>query len=100
MVHWWSETMLWEVLRDRQLHSVKFRRQFVIGSFIVDFYAPRQRLIIETQHERDTERQRLLESAGYRMLRISAEDVEADISAVLSTISTYVISPSLSPYET
>jgi very-short-patch-repair endonuclease len=99
-----SEAMLWDVLRDRQLHGIKFRRQFVIGSFIVDFCAPRQRLIIEidggvheTQRERDTERQHRLESAGYQIIRVSAEDVEANVSAILSTISTFVISPSPSP---
>jgi very-short-patch-repair endonuclease len=88
---------LWDVLRDRQLHDVKFRRQFVIGSFIVDFCAPRQRLIIEidgsvheTQQERDIERQRLLERAGYRIIRVSAEDVEANLPAILSDISKHL----------
>jgi len=59
-----SEAMLWDVLRDRQLHGVTFRRPFVIGSFVTDFCAPRQRLIIEVdggihdmQHEHDNERQ-------------------------------------------
>jgi len=77
-----SETILWDVFRDRQLHGVKFRRQFVIGSFVADFCAPRQRLIVEvdggihdTQRKHDQERQRLLEAARYRVIRVSAEDV-------------------------
>jgi very-short-patch-repair endonuclease len=92
-----SEAMLWDVLRDRQLDDVKFRRQFVIGSFIVGFCAPRQRLIIEidggvheTQRERDRERQRLLECAGYRILRVSVEDIEANLPAILSGISKHL----------
>jgi very-short-patch-repair endonuclease len=92
-----SEAMLWDVLRDRQLDDVKFRRQFVIGSIIVDVSAPRQRLIIEidggvheTQRERDRERQRLLECAGYRILRVSAEDIEANLPAILSGISKHL----------
>jgi very-short-patch-repair endonuclease len=89
--------MLWDVLRDRQLDDVKFRRQFVIDSFIVDFCAPRQHLIIEidggvheTQRERDRERQRLLECAGYRILRVSVEDIEANLPAILSGISKHL----------
>jgi len=99
-----SEAMLWDVLRDRQLHGVKFRRQFVIGSFVTDFCVPRQRLIIEvdgdihdTRREHDNERQRLLETAGYRVIRFSAEDVETNLLTVLSTISKHLLSPSPSP---
>ena len=93
--------MLWDVLRDRQLHGVKFRWQFVIGAFVADFCAPRQRLIIEVdggihdmQREHDSERQRRLETAGYRVIRFSAEDVETNMSAVLSAISKHLLSPS------
>ncbi len=101
-----SEVALWDVLRDRKLLGVKFRRQWVIGPFIADFCAPRHRLIIEidgsihdTQRERDEQRQHFLESAGYRVIRVSAEDVENNPSAVLSTISKYLNSPSPSPYK-
>lgn len=96
-----SEAILWDVLRDRQLYGVKFRRQFVIGALVADFCAPRQRLIIEvdggihdTQREHDQERQRLLEAARYRVIRFSAEDVETNLPAVLSTIAKHLVSPS------
>jgi very-short-patch-repair endonuclease len=99
-----SEAMLWGAVRDRQLGGVKFRRQFVIGAFIVDFCAPRERRIIEvdgnihdTQQEQDTERQRLLEVVGYRMIRVSAEDVETHLPTILSNIANYLPSPSPSP---
>jgi len=98
--------MLWDVLRDRQLHGVKARRQFVIGSFVTDFCAPRQRLVIEvdggihdTQREHDQERQRLLEAARYRVIRVSAEDVETNVPAVLSIISKHLLAPSPSLNE-
>ncbi len=88
------------------LHGIKFQRQFVIGSFVTDFCAPRQRLIVkvdggihETPRERDQERQRLLEAARYRVIRFSAEDVETTLPAVLSAISNYLISPSPSPSD-
>jgi very-short-patch-repair endonuclease len=88
-----SEALLWKSLRDRQLSSVKFRRQCVIGPFVVDFCAPLYHLIVEVdgavhvgQCEHDTERQHRLESAGYRVFRVSAEAVEPDLPGVLRTI--------------
>ena len=42
-----AERILWERLRDRRLSSLKFRRQHPIGAFIVDFYCPAARLVIE-----------------------------------------------------
>ncbi|MHB8648225.1 MAG: endonuclease domain-containing protein [Thermomicrobiales bacterium] len=99
-----SEAMLWEVLRDRQLNGVKFRRQWVIGPFVVDFCAPRERFIIEidggihdTLYEYDEERQRWLETARYHIVRVSALDVETDLFAVLSILSKHLRSPSPSP---
>jgi very-short-patch-repair endonuclease len=88
-----SEALLWEALRDRQLFSVKFRRQSVIGPFVVDFCAPLYHLIVEVdgavhagQREHDTERQYHLESAGYRVIRVSADAVESDLPSVLRAI--------------
>jgi very-short-patch-repair endonuclease len=88
-----SELLLWEALRDRQLSGVKFRRQSVIGPFVVDFCAPLYHLIVEVdgavhagQREHDTERQHCLESAGYRVVRVSADAVESDLSSVLRAI--------------
>jgi very-short-patch-repair endonuclease len=73
-----SEALLWAALRRNQL-GVSFRRQQPIGPFIVDFYCPAQRLIIEVdgkvhegREERDSERQALLEAVGYRVVRFSA----------------------------
>ncbi len=90
-----SEKRLWEALRDRRLGGEKFRRQQQIGPFIVDFFCPAQRLIVEvdgavhdTQREHDAERQRLLEASGYRIVRVSARDVETDMPSVLSLIAT------------
>jgi very-short-patch-repair endonuclease len=35
-----AEKKLWTLLRNRQLDGIKFRRQFSIGSYILDFYCP------------------------------------------------------------
>jgi len=98
-----SEALLWDALRDRQLLGAKFRRQSVIGPFVVDFCALRHLLIIEVdgsvhdgQREHDAERQQKLEAEGYRMLCISAESVETDLPRVLATIATH-LRPSFSP---
>jgi len=41
-----SEAALWRRLRGRRL-GVQFRRQVVLGSFVVDFLAPSARLVVE-----------------------------------------------------
>ena len=49
-----SERVLWARLRRKQVHSVHFYRQKPIGNHIVDFYAPKAKLVVEadgSQHE-------------------------------------------------
>jgi very-short-patch-repair endonuclease len=84
---------MWELLRNRRLHGLKFRRQHPIGEFIVDFYCAEQKLIIELdgavhkqQRERDEERTAVLERQGYRVLRIKNAEVERDLEEVLRRI--------------
>jgi very-short-patch-repair endonuclease len=89
-----SERQLWKELRRGQLRGHVFRRQHPIGPFIVDFCSPVQSLIVEidgpihaAQRDADAERQRQLEARGYRILRITAHDVETCMPAVLEAIS-------------
>ena len=42
-----AEKKLWSILRNRQFNGVKFRRQFSIGNYILDFYTPEYRVGIE-----------------------------------------------------
>ncbi len=88
-----SEAILWDALRARQLKGVKFRRQHPIGPFIVDFYAPSERLIVEVdgpihanQQNADQDRQQILESLGLRVIRLSAQEVELDLPGALAQI--------------
>src|SRR6266850_61571 len=76
-----TEFRLWSRLRGRQMDGWKFRRQAPIGEFIVDFYCPAAKLVVElngdshnneAQFDRDNRRQAWLESQGYRVLRFSA----------------------------
>ena len=74
-----SEALLWCYLKGSKL-GVGFRRQVVIGEYIVDFCAPSVKLVIEVDggyHARrvrlDARRQRRIERAGYRFVRLSHE---------------------------
>src|SRR5579859_3522710 len=78
-----SEAILWEAIRGRQLDGRKFRRQRPIGLFVVDFYCPAEKLLVEVdgpihalQQKADLERQEILESLGLCFVRISADTVE------------------------
>jgi very-short-patch-repair endonuclease len=89
-----SEAKLWNALSGGRL-GVGFRRQLVIGNCIVDFAAPRARLVVEVdggyyaRRERaDARRDRQLALAGYRVLRVSAEEVMRDLPAVIARIRT------------
>ena len=46
-----AEIILWEHLKQKQLNGRKFRRQHSIGNYIVDFYSPEERLVIELDGE-------------------------------------------------
>ena len=88
-----SEALLWQALRNRKLGGVKFRRQRPIGPFVVDFFCPEERLVVEIdgpihkgQSGADQERQQALEASGLRVIRVRAADVESDIDAVLDGI--------------
>lgn len=100
-----AENYLWDSLRRRKIDSVKFRRQHVIGRFIVDFYAPDAKLIIEVDgaihqytQEEDTIRQVFLEAQGYRVLRFTNEQVMTQRGAVLDAIRAVLV-PSPTHWE-
>jgi type I restriction enzyme M protein len=90
-----AESVMWELLRDRQFMNLKFRRQHQIGDYIVDFYCAEERLIIELDgavHESerrkkiDHKRDAYLKSIGNKVLRISNEILLSDPEAVLRSI--------------
>jgi very-short-patch-repair endonuclease len=88
-----SEATLWSALKARQL-GVSFRRQVpVAGLFIADFLAPSIKLIVEVDgaiHARkqdpDARRDRKLQRAGFRIVRISAQLVLRDLQAAVAFI--------------
>ena len=88
-----AERYLWQFIRNRQLHGIRFNRQVPIGPFICDFVARTQKLIIELdggQHAvrtvEDERRTAFLASRGYRVLRFWNNDVLENGDGVLRVI--------------
>ncbi|MEQ8904781.1 DUF559 domain-containing protein [Ekhidna sp.] len=91
-----TEATLWKALQRKQLKGRKFRRQHSIGNFIVDFYCPSEKLIIELDgahhftsagYENDLERDKTLTEMGFKILRFENQDVFDSLERVLDTIS-------------
>jgi very-short-patch-repair endonuclease len=90
-----AERRLWSRLRDRRLGGLKFRRQFPVDRYVMDFYCNEARLGIELdggQHftdqglARDRERSRVLGAAGIRVVRFTDSEVLNQIDDVLAAI--------------
>jgi very-short-patch-repair endonuclease len=82
-------------LRRKQLLGVQFYRQKPIGAYIVDFFAPSARLVVEvdgSQHlladhvKRDRSRDAYLASVGLRVLRFNSREVLRKTDAVVEAI--------------
>ena len=90
-----AEELLWELLRNRQLSGMKFRRQHQIGDYIVDFFCPESSLVVELDGEvhdqpevaaKDRARETWLKAQGMRVLRFSNDEVCQSPEDVLSAI--------------
>lgn len=86
-----AERELWHYLRNRAFMGYKFRRQYPVGPYIVDFACLARRLVVELdggQHEAaiDARRTRYLQGCGYRVLRFWNNDVFNQQDAVLAAI--------------
>jgi very-short-patch-repair endonuclease len=89
------ERMLWRALRELPTEGSHFRRQAPIGPYIVDFFCPAKRLIVELdgghhnedeEAQRDRVRQRWLEQQGYRVIRFWNSDIGGNLNGVLEAI--------------
>jgi very-short-patch-repair endonuclease len=88
-----AEKRLWQQLRRKRIGSRRFRRQYRLGRYIVDFVCLSVRLIVEidgSSHEvtagRDEIRTRWLIAQGFRVIRFSNEDVLFNLDSVVRTI--------------
>ena len=87
-----AESVLWSKLRKRQLLGYEFRRQYSVGTFVVDFYCTELRLAIEVDgdshyqngaHSRDREREAFIKSLGIDFLRFRNIEVFEQLNEVL-----------------
>lgn len=91
-----AEAFLWKYLSKSQLKGRKFRRQHSIEHYIVDFYCPSEKLIVELDGQihdnpraikKDRIRDGRLNSLGFKVLRFENKLVFDDLDGVLKTIS-------------
>ena len=87
------ENRLWQVLRNRNLCGLKFRRQVPFGYYIVDFCCPEVKLVIEVdggghldQQDYDLQRTIWITEQGFQVLRFTNEEIDHNINAVIETI--------------
>ena len=97
-----AEQMLWRLLRSRQISAQKFRRQYPIGPFVVDFCCFEKKLVIELdggQHDENTDaverRSACLREQGYRIMRFWNNEFMENSEAVLDEIARVLEMPSL-----
>lgn len=90
-----AEAVLWTMLKNSQLEGLKFRRQHSFGSYILDFYCPSKKLVVELdgsihhdpdQLEYDERRTDFLNSNGLTVIRIENKNVFNNPGMVLDYI--------------
>jgi very-short-patch-repair endonuclease len=90
-----AERLLWSKVRRKQLKGYQFYRQKNIGNYIVDFYCPSGKLVIEIdggQHysevgkRTDETRDKYLSRLGFTVLRFSDREIFENIQGALKRI--------------
>ena len=88
-----SEVLLWNLLKNKRANNLDFDRQKIIGNYIVDFYCPKLKLVIEidgsshdNKYKYDKKRHNYLESLGLKVIHFDDRDVKFNIDKVILTI--------------
>ena len=96
-----TEKLFWPYLRNRKLGGFKFKRQYLIGPYVVDYVCVEKKVVVEldgTPHDSrisyDAARDRYLEDRGYRVLRFENGEVVEYLSTVLDAILAALTAPS------
>ena len=89
-----AEKKLWQQLRAHQLEDTHFRRQHAIGQYIVDFCAPKRKVVIELDGDPHQDQKTYdemwtkdLQARGYVVLRFWNHEVFENMSGVIKKIS-------------
>ena len=90
-----AERILWKHLKAKRFSHLKFRRQYSVDKFVIDFYCPKYKLAIELDgsvHDMDeikvydSEREDIIKTYGISFLRFRNEEVYIDLENVLNLI--------------
>jgi very-short-patch-repair endonuclease len=91
-----AEKILWKHLKGKQLSGFKFRRQYSIDKFVIDFYCTKLKLAIELDgsvHEPDhmkiydIKREEIIKTFGITFLRFKNFEIFQNLEHVLNDIS-------------
>ena len=92
-----SEAILWRYLKNKNAMGYRFRRQKVIGKYIVDFYCPQLSLVIEVdgnshdnKYVHDMIRDKYLRDLGLHILHLDNSDIIFGVDKALYAIDTYM----------
>jgi very-short-patch-repair endonuclease len=90
-----AEVILWSKLSRRQIHGYKFRRQYSVDQYVIDFYCPELKLAVEVDGDShfkngaeayDAVRQEYIESFGIRFFRCTNNDVCTNLDGVCQSL--------------
>ncbi|MCK4225060.1 MAG: endonuclease domain-containing protein [candidate division Zixibacteria bacterium] len=90
-----AEVIMWSKLKQKQLLGYRFRRQYSVGSYVIDFFCPELKLAVEvdgTSHFKDgaeyydRNRQESIEQLGIKFLRFNNAQVYKNLNGVLEVI--------------
>ena len=91
------EKIIWKELKNRKFMNLKFRRQYPINNFILDFYCAELKLGIEIdgkihdkQKEYDSFREDLLKEKNIKIIRATNEEILNDIHILLNKIKSFI----------
>ena len=96
-----AEAVLWKMLKGKQIEGKRWRRQFSIGNFILDFYCPEIKLCIEldgSEHYtvsgqfNDERREEFLKSQGITIIRFENKEIWYSTEQVIETIRKHSLS--------
>jgi very-short-patch-repair endonuclease len=95
-----AEALLWAKIKGRKIEGHKFRRQFGVGAYVVDFYCPQLKLAMEVdgpthlsdeEIEYDKNRQTEIEDLNIEFLRFTNDEIYKDLYNVVERIKERVI---------
>jgi len=94
-----AESTLWNAIKRDQILGYRFRRQYVVAGFILDFYCPRLRLAIEVDGEihnlsanqiKDAGRENIIKQNNINIIRFTNKEIEENIITVLTNLKKYI----------